>query len=119
RRDPLRGLHDADLSLAALAPVPFAGQDAEIGLSVLPRHRRRGLAAALLARAVEHARNRGARALLMQFLSINAPVARLAQRIGMRIFPSGVESQARLELPRPSAASRLAQLPSHPLPLST
>jgi GNAT superfamily N-acetyltransferase len=109
-RDTLLGVHDDDLSLAALAHVAFAGAEAEIGLSVLPRHRRRGLGAALLERAVEHARNRGAGALLMDFLSINAPVVRLAQRLGMRIFAAGIESRARLELARPSAASRLAEL---------
>jgi GNAT superfamily N-acetyltransferase len=109
-RDTLLGVHDDDLSLAAVAHVAFAGPEAEIGLSVLPRHRRRGLGAALLERAVEHARNRGARALLMQFLAINAPVVRLAQRVGMRIFAVGIESRARLELARPSAASCLAEL---------
>lgn len=117
-RDTLLGVHDDDLSLAALAHVAFAGPEAEIGISVLPPHRRRGLAAALLQRAVEHARNRGAGALLMQFLSGNAPVARLAQRLGMQILAAGVESQARLELARPSAASRLSELATDALAAS-
>src|SRR5215467_11936833 len=56
-RDTLLGVHDDDLSLAALAHLAFAGRETEICLSLLRRHRRRELAAALLARAVEHARN--------------------------------------------------------------
>jgi GNAT superfamily N-acetyltransferase len=117
-RDTLLGVHADDLSLAALAHVAFAGPEAEIGLSVLPRHRQRGLGAALLERAVEHARNRGAGALLMQFLTTNAPVVRLAQRVGMRIFAAGIEARARLELARPSATSRLAELAGDALAVS-
>lgn len=109
-RDTLLGVHDDDLSLAALAHVAFPGPEAELGLSVLPGHRRRGLGVALLERAIEHARNRGAGALFMQFLSSNTAVGRMAWRLGMRIVPAGIESLARLELPGPSAASRLAEL---------
>ena len=109
-RDAVFGVRNDDLSLAGLAHVAFEGGRAEVGLSVLPAHRRRGVGAALLARAAEHARNRGAPAIFMQFLSHNTVVARMARRLGMDLSGGGVETQARLELPDPSAGSILAEL---------
>jgi len=109
-RDAVFGVRNDDLSLAGLAHVAFAGARAEVGLSVLPAHRRRGVGAALLARAAEHARNRGAAAIFMQFLSHNTAVARMARRLGMDLTGAGVETQARLELAEPSAASILTEL---------
>jgi GNAT superfamily N-acetyltransferase len=104
-RDAVFGVYDDDLSLAGAAHVAFEGPRAEIGLSVLPRRRRRGIARALFRRGAEHARNRAAAILCMQCLSANTRIMRLAQSLGMDMVSAGVETQARIELPEPSAAS--------------
>ena len=58
---------------------------AELGLSVLPAHRGRGLGGALLERARTHARNWGVDALFMQCLTDNAAMMHLARTRGMAI----------------------------------
>ncbi|HTS20989.1 MAG TPA: GNAT family N-acetyltransferase [Casimicrobiaceae bacterium] len=109
-RDALFGVVEDDLSLAGAVHVAFESPHADIGVSVLPQRRRRGLGAALLSRALEHARNRGAGLLSMQYLSTNAPIMRLARRLGMEIASAGIETQAQLELPEPSAISIVCEL---------
>ncbi|HZI82502.1 MAG TPA: GNAT family N-acetyltransferase [Casimicrobiaceae bacterium] len=108
-RAAVLGVHDADLTLAGVAHVALEGSGAEIGMSVLPGHRRRGIAQALFRRAIEHARNRGLATLGMQCLSSNAAILRMAQRLGMDIVLRGIEAQARLGLPERSIASTVGE----------
>ena len=109
-RDAIFGVHDHDLALVGVAHVAFEGREAELGVSVLPRHRRRGIGDALFRRAVEHARNRSAAVLAMQWLSHNTPMLRLAKRFGVVTALRGTETHGRLELPQPSVASRAWEL---------
>jgi GNAT superfamily N-acetyltransferase len=109
-RDAVFGVHDHNLALVGVAHVAFDGGDAELGVSVLPQHRRCGLGAALFRRAVEHARNREAAAVVMQFLSTNRAMLRLAQKFGVVTVLRGTETLGRLELSRPSAASLAREL---------
>jgi len=97
-RDAVFGVHDDSLALVGVAHVAFDGERAELGLSVLPEHRHRGVGDALFRRAVAHARNRGAPEVVMQFLSTNVPMRLIAQRFGMDIASRGTEAYARLEL---------------------
>jgi GNAT superfamily N-acetyltransferase/uncharacterized protein YjiS (DUF1127 family) len=55
--DAVFGAHDDQLALVGAAHIAFEQDLAEIALSVLPAHRRRGVASALFTRAVAH-RNR-------------------------------------------------------------
>jgi ribosomal protein S18 acetylase RimI-like enzyme len=55
---------------------------AVMGLAVTPRARRRGVAAALLTAAEQHARDRGAHKLSLRVLSTNASAQRLYERLG-------------------------------------
>jgi GNAT superfamily N-acetyltransferase len=106
RRDAVLGLHDDRLALAGVAHVAFVDDLAEVGLSVLPAHRRRGIGGALFKRAIAHARRRRIPRLFMQFLSGNVPIMRIAQRSGMDIvIGAGGIADAHLKLPPASPAA--------------
>jgi RimJ/RimL family protein N-acetyltransferase len=85
-------------ALAGVVHAAFPDEVAELGISVLPTYRGRGLASALAERAIAYARSRGMRALAMQLLRENLPMLRIARKLGMTIVDRGVELFARLEL---------------------
>jgi len=107
-RDVVFGVFDDALHLIGAAHLARADAHAELGVSVLPRHRGRGIGAALLARAHGHARNWGIGALFMHCLTENAAMMHLARKQGMRIVAESGEADARLELP-PASPSSIAQ----------
>ena len=110
-RDAAFGVFDDDLSLAAAAHLARAGREhAELGVSVLPARRRRGLGGALLARAHQRARNWGVRALFLHCLTENSTMMALARRQGMRIVTERGEADAWLELPPADAASYFGEV---------
>jgi GNAT superfamily N-acetyltransferase len=104
-RDAVFGVFDDTLQLAGAAHLARADAHAELGVSVLPAHRGRGIGAALLARAHGHARNWGIGALFMHCLAENGAILHLARRQDMRIVAERGEADARLELPPASPAS--------------
>jgi len=103
-RDAVFAVHPAaigDESQGALAGVvhaAFPDDVAELGISVLPAYRGQGLASALAERAIAYARSRGMRWLSMQLLRENAPMLRIARKLGMTIVGTGADLFARLEL---------------------
>jgi len=105
RQDTIFGVHDRRLALAGAMHVALRDHEAELGVSVLPVYRRRGIAGALFRRAFEHARNRSVQRLSLQWLSSNAAIARIAARFGVETVAMGVETRACVELPGPSPAS--------------
>ena len=107
RHDTVFGVRDERRELVGAAHVAFDGDFAEVGLSVLPAHRCRGLGGALFQRAVAHARNRRIPRLVMNFLWGNAPIMRIARRFRMRIIASGHDANAQLEL-GPTSMTSLA-----------
>lgn len=104
-RDAVFGVFDDALELSGAAHLARADAHAELGVSVLPAHRGRGIGAALLARALLHARNWGIATLFMHCLTENGVMMHLAQKQGMRIVVESGEADAHLELPPPSPAS--------------
>lgn len=107
-RDAVFGVFDDELRLAGAAHLARADAHAELGVSVLPGHRGRGIGGALLARAHVHASNWGFRALCMRCLTENGAIMHLARKQGMRIVAESGEADARLELP-PASLSSIAQ----------
>ena len=89
---------DSRRVLAGVVHAAFPDDVAELGLSVLPTYRGQGLASALAKRAIAYARSRGVRGLSMQLLRENAPMLRIARKLGMTIVDKGTELFARLEL---------------------
>jgi len=104
-RDAVFAVYDDALHLAGAAHLARAEAHAELGVSVLPSHRGRGVGAALLARAHVHARNWGTQVLFMHCLTENGAMMHLASKQGMRIVAEGIEADAHLALPPATAAS--------------
>ena len=104
-RDAVFVVHDDDLLLVGVAHLAFLDDHAELGLSVLPGHRGRGVGSALFERGAAHARNRSVPRLFMHCLRENAAVVHIAQKFGMHIVAEAGEADAHLELPPASAGS--------------
>lgn len=106
-RDAVFGFIAEDLSLGGAAHVAVAGSVAELGVSVLAAHRRRGIGLALLQRASDFARNHSIRTLLMRCLTENAAMMHIARKSGMKIIAARGTTEAHLQLP-PLDAKTLA-----------
>jgi GNAT superfamily N-acetyltransferase len=104
-RDVVFGVFDEALQLAGAAHLARADAHAELGVSVLPAHRGRGIGGALLSRAHLHARNWGIGTLFMHCLTENGEMLHLARRQGMGIVAESGEADAHLSLPPASPAS--------------
>ena len=96
--DTVFGVHDEGLALAGVAHVGFNEELAELGLSVLPGRRGRGIGSALLARAADHVRNRFVTRLFMHCLAENDAILHIARKLGMTICVDSGEADAFLKL---------------------
>jgi GNAT superfamily N-acetyltransferase len=103
--DAVFGVHDEELDLVGVAHVAFRADDAELGVSVLPDHRAKGVGGALLDRAVDHARNRFVTRVYMHCLAENAAMMHIAREAGMTICVEKGEADAFVDVPRGDAAS--------------
>jgi GNAT superfamily N-acetyltransferase len=97
-RDAVFGIFDEELTLAGVAHVAIATETAELGVSVLPACRGRGVGSALFDRAGMFARNALVRVLFMHCLTENAAMMHIARKAKMRIVAGGGEADAHLEL---------------------
>lgn len=104
-RDEIFGVADGELRLTGVVHVAFYPRMAELGLSVLPAARGRGLGNALFERAVTHLVNRSVRQVFVHCLDENGAMMHLARRHGMRIVREGGETDAFLALPGPTPGS--------------
>jgi len=98
RRDAVFVARAEDGEIVGAMHVAMEADQAELGLSVLAAHRRRGVAGALFHRAVSHARNRSVPKVLMHCAADNLPIVRLTRKFGMSIATRGGEAVARLDL---------------------
>jgi GNAT superfamily N-acetyltransferase len=103
--DAVFGVLDDELHLIGAAHLGRGEGHAELGVSVLPSHRRRGIGGALLGRAHMHARNWGVRALFMHCLTENTAMMHLARKQDMAIGTEAGEADAWLKLPPADASS--------------
>jgi RimJ/RimL family protein N-acetyltransferase len=104
-RDAVFAVHDDRLALVGVAHVAFGDDSAELGLSVLPTHRRQGIGGALFERGAAHARNRSVPRLFMHCLAENAPIMRIARKFGMDVVTQFGDADAHVALPPATAAS--------------
>jgi len=115
--DVVFGASANGLSLAGVAHLARCARHAELGLSVLPAYRKRGVGRALLHRSAEHARNWGASSLLMHCLAANVTIMGLARSLQMEIVSEMGDAEAWLRLPPPDAwsyaSASLADCASH------
>lgn len=104
-RDAVFAVHDDRLALVGVVHVAFGDDSAELGLSVLPTHRRHGIGGALFERGAAHARNRSAPRLFMHCLAENAPIMRIARKFGMAVVTQFGDADAHVALPPATPAS--------------
>lgn len=109
-RDAVFGVFDDELRLVGAAHLARGDGFVELGVSVLPAHRGRGIGGALLARSHMHARNWGIRTLFMHCLAENGAMMHLARSQGMRIAAASGEADAYLELAPADPASIATEL---------
>lgn len=96
--DTIFGVYGEALDLVGAAHVAFAGDFAELGVSVMSSQRRRGVGTALVARAAEHARNRLVPRLYMHCLAENSGMIRIARRAGMDVVIEAGDADAHVAL---------------------
>ncbi len=109
-RDAAFGVFNDELHLIGAAHLARSDGHAELGVSVLPGHRGRGIGAALLGRAHMRARNWGVRALFMHCLTENAAMMHLARKQGMEIVAESGEADAWLKLSPADASSHFGEV---------
>jgi GNAT superfamily N-acetyltransferase len=109
-RDAAFGAYDDALHLVGAAHVARGDGHAELGVSVLPGHRGRGVGGALLARAHLRARNWGVRALFMHCLIENSAMMHLARKQEMEIVVESGEADAWLRLSPADASSHFGEV---------
>jgi RimJ/RimL family protein N-acetyltransferase len=111
--DEVFGIFNRRLELVAMAHLALprsAGNlpaEAELGASVRLKARGRGYGARLFDHAVLHARNRRIDVLLIQALSENTAMLRIARNAGATIVREGSESLAQLRLPPDNLLSHM------------
>ncbi len=107
-RDAAFGVFDDELRLAGVAHVGRTEDGAELGVSVDPGSRGKGVGSALFERAHGYARNQGLRQLFMHCLAENRAMMHIAGKAGMNIVTEAGAAAAHLELP-PGDAATIAQ----------
>jgi GNAT superfamily N-acetyltransferase len=107
---PSYGIFNPDRSLIAVGQLAQSEEELEVGLSVLPTYRRKGLALALLYRSASYARARGLKALSIHCLANNMPMLSLARRIGMTVEISSGEADGHLTLRAATALDFWSQI---------
>jgi GNAT superfamily N-acetyltransferase len=98
-RDAVFGAFDDELALAGVAHVAVSPEFAELGVSVLPGARARGIGTALFERANLFARTHFIRTMFTHCLTENRAMMRIARKTGMVIVTESGEAAARLDLP--------------------
>ncbi len=123
-RDAVFAVHPAPIgdgsreTLAGVVHAAFPDDGVELGISVLPAYRGHGLASALAEQTIEYARSRGTRWLSMHVLRQNAPMLRIARKLGMTIVDRGADLFAHVELIcRNRSSPRQAQVGSAAVPI--
>lgn len=109
-RDAAFGVYDDALYLIAAAHLARSDGHAELGVSVLPGYRGRGIGGALLGRAHLRARNWGVRSLFMHCLTENGTMMHLARKQEMQIVVKSGEADAWLKLPPADASSHFGEV---------
>jgi RimJ/RimL family protein N-acetyltransferase len=107
-RDAVFGVFDDELRLVGVAHVARLEDGVELGVSVVPGERGKGIGSALFARAHAYARNQLLRQLFMHCLTENKAMMHIARKAGMSIVTEAGESSAYLELP-PTDVATIAQ----------
>ena len=99
KRDGVFAYVDSRRRIVGAAHTAVGGDAAEIGLSVLPCGRGKGLGTHLFERAAAFACERGVQRIDMHYLSENRAIQHIAVKAGMQIESHSGESDAYLAVP--------------------
>ncbi len=118
QRSELFGIFDRRLELVAISQLAYAepvegdtsGAMVEFAVSVRSHARGRGYGDRLFNHALRRARNRSIDRLMIHALSENTAMLRIARKAGAEVRREGSESEAWLQLPPHSLASRMEEL---------
>lgn len=117
-QDAVFGVFGDTLELAGVAHLALDGRGTgELGVSVLPSERGKGVGKALFARAAGHCRNFLVGTLFMHCLAENGAMMHIARSTGMRIARDAGEADAYLSLPPGDSASLATEMMQTPLAL--
>jgi GNAT superfamily N-acetyltransferase len=99
-RDEIFGIFGRSLRIVAMAHLALADElhEGELGVSVLPQARGRGLGGHLFDRATVQARNRGARTMVIHLARHNTAMLAIVKRAGAKVVFSGPDAIATLPL---------------------
>lgn len=106
-RDAVFGVLDARMTLVGAAHLARSDGDAELGLSVLPGHRRLGIGSALVRASCLRCHEWGVRELFMRCAATNVAMRNLARKHGMRVLVEDGDADAFLPLPAPARTNTL------------
>jgi GNAT superfamily N-acetyltransferase len=113
-RDEVFGIFNRKLDLVAVAHLAHQAEAdppaSEFGVSVLARARGRGFGHRLFEHAMLHARNRGVKRLFIHALSENNAMLKIARDLGATIERFGAETEAWVQLPPDTFASRVGEV---------
>jgi GNAT superfamily N-acetyltransferase len=113
-RDEVFGIFNRRLEVVAVAHLAHQVESdrpaSEFGVSVLAKARRRGFGHRLFEHAMLHARNRGVQHLFIHALSENGAMLKIARDSGATVERFGAETQAWLQLPPDTIASRVGEI---------
>jgi len=98
-RDAVFGVLDEHVTLIAVGHLARGEEFAELGLSVLPGHRRLGIGSALVRASCLRCHEWGVSELFMRCAATNLAMRNLAQKHGMRVLVEGGDVDAFLPLP--------------------
>ena len=110
-RSEALGIFNRRLELLGLSHLALLNDDeAEFGVSVLPKARGRGYGQLLFEHACLHARARGVKALVIHTLAENTAMMAIARHAGAQVIRESGEATARLSLPPLELADRWVSL---------
>ena len=95
-------IEDRSGHIVGAAELYIVGNHAEMAFSVLPHEQGHGLGHALVERAILHAKTKGVEHLSLVCLSENGPMKRLAADHGMKLHTEGCETEASLQIGKPT-----------------
>ncbi len=112
-RDAVLAHFGAGMEVIGAVHVALCARNvAEFAFSVDADHRRCGIGAALFARAVDFARNRGVASAVIYCLAENRQMRSLARKARMTISTSAGDSEGAVELPPATPASMVGEMVS-------
>lgn len=97
-KDLIYGVYDEKLNLIGAIHCAFSDHTMEIGISVDPDHRKKGIGSKLFGHAIIAGRNRGCKKIVTFCLTENSWMMNHAKKIGMKINRESGDAHAQIDV---------------------